>query len=69
MTDQQTKAAIALSVIITLLLVVTAGPFFTIWSFNTLFGLEIPYTFKTWCAVLWLITLFHGIRIVIRSRN
>lgn len=69
MTDEQTKAAIALSVIFTLLVVIVAGPFFTIWSVNTLFALEIPYTFKTWCAVLWLITVFHGIRIVVRSRN
>lgn len=69
MTDAQNKAAIALSVVVTLLVVVTAGPFFTIWSLNTLFGLEIGYTFKTWCAVLWLLTLFHGIRVVVRSSN
>lgn len=28
------------------------GPFLLIWSMNTLFGLAIPFTFKTWLASL-----------------
>ncbi len=31
------------------------GPLITIWSVNTLFGLTIPYTLKTWFATLWLV--------------
>jgi len=31
------------------------GPLITIWSVNTLFGLAIPYTLKTWFATLWLV--------------
>lgn len=53
-------------VIVVLLIVVFAlvilGPIFTIWSLNTLFGLGIPYTFKTWCATIWIHTILHGIR-------
>lgn len=30
------------------------GPFFTIWSLNTLFHLAIPVTFKTWLSVVWI---------------
>jgi len=30
------------------------GPLGTIWALNTLFALAIPYTLKTWAAVLWL---------------
>jgi len=28
------------------------GPIAGIWALNTLFGLAIAYTFKTWCAAL-----------------
>lgn len=69
MSDRQTKAMIAIGVLISLLLALTVGPFFTIWSLNTLFRLEIEYSFKSWMAVLWLLTVFHGIRIVIRRRD
>ena len=33
------------------------APFLIIWSINTLFGLSIVYTFKTWIAV---VILFGG---------
>jgi hypothetical protein len=45
-----------------LLAVVAFSPFFTIWSLNHLFHTEIPLTFKSWCAVIWLLTVLHGIR-------
>lgn len=32
-------------------------PFITIWSLNTLFKLELPYSFKTWVATVWIIIL------------
>jgi hypothetical protein len=33
---------------------IIAVPVFLIWSLNTLFGLAIPYTFKTWVACAFL---------------
>lgn len=30
------------------------GPIITIWSLNTLFNLNIDYTFGTWLATAWL---------------
>lgn len=50
-------------------LFVTFGPFFTIWSVNTLFGLQIPMNFLTWVAVLWLMTVLHGIKVTLRKDN
>lgn len=40
--------------------VVVLGPFATIWSINTLFGLTIPFTFDTWCASLILGSVVGG---------
>ena len=45
-----------------LFLIVLIGPFFTIWSLNTLFQLEIQYTFQSWIAVNWLMLMLHGSR-------
>jgi hypothetical protein len=43
------------------ILLVVFGPFFTIWSINTLFPvLAIPYTFETWCAVILLGLFLKG---------
>jgi hypothetical protein len=36
------------------------GPIATIWSLNTLFSLNIPYEFETWCAVVWLTMVTFG---------
>lgn len=36
------------------ILLLIAGPLITIWSLNTLFGIGISYTFKTWLATMWL---------------
>jgi hypothetical protein len=48
--------------ILTLFAISTAVflPFVTIWSINTLFGLAIAYTFKTWLASLVLGFLVGG---------
>lgn len=37
-----------------ILVLVIVGPFITIWSLNTLFGLGIAYTVWTWLAMAWL---------------
>jgi hypothetical protein len=38
----------------------TFGPLATIWSLNTLFALTIPYSFETWCAMVWLSMVTFG---------
>ena len=63
------KVAVVLALLGILLVFLLAGPVFTIWSLNTLFGLQIPYTFQTWCAVVWLITIIHGIKISLKKDN
>ena len=42
----------ALLIILLALLLIVFGPFLMIWSINTLFGLTIPFTLKTWLAAL-----------------
>lgn len=42
------------------IVVIGLVPFATIWSINTVFGLEIAYNLKNWVAIAWLITVFHG---------
>ena len=37
---------------------ILVGPFITIWSLNTLFDLEIAYTFWTWLAMAWFAAVF-----------
>lgn len=48
------KNASALFLILLVVAIVIGGPLATIWSLNTLFGLTIAYTFKTWLAALFL---------------
>jgi hypothetical protein len=43
------------------------APFFTIWAINTLFGLGIAYTFKTWCASLILTAAFGKASITVKK--
>ena len=54
--DKETAMSDNLKVVLlTLLLIVLVlfGPFFTLWSLNTLFPvLAIPYTFETWAATI-----------------
>jgi len=50
-----------LAIVILIAVLVIFGPFFTIWSLNTLFPiLAIPYTFDTWCAVILLGLFLKG---------
>ena len=35
-------------------------PLWNIWAVNTLFGLTIPWTFKTWLASLLITSMFTG---------
>lgn len=40
------------------ILLIIAGPFISIWSLNTLFGLKIAYGFFEWLAMLWVGVVF-----------
>ena len=54
--------------LVVLLAVIIAGPLLTIASLNTLFGLNIAYTFWTWLSVGWLnLATFGGLSLSIRS--
>ena len=54
--------------LVVLLGVIIAGPLLTIGALNTLFGLNIAYTFSTYLSVMWLnITTFGGLSVAIRS--
>jgi hypothetical protein len=46
-----------------IVLLVLLGPFITIWSLNTLFGLGIDYTLWTWLSVIILGSFFNSGRI------
>jgi len=48
---------LALSLMAIFLGITLMIPFITIWSLNTLFLLQIPYTFGTWFASCWLMLL------------
>lgn len=63
------KVAAVVFVVLTVIFLVVFGPFITVWSLNTLFGLEIDYSFKTWAAVIWLTTVLNGIKIGLKRQN
>lgn len=47
-----TKLFIAFLLMVLIPLVLVVGPLLSIWALNTLFGLAIPYTLKTWASAL-----------------
>lgn len=49
----------ALTVLIVALIAI--GPLITIWALNTLFGLEIAYSFFTWAATVWLTAVLSAV--------
>jgi hypothetical protein len=49
-------------VLVIVLTVVTVGPLASIWALNTLFGLAIPFTVKTWFAAMLLGLVIGGRR-------
>jgi hypothetical protein len=55
-------------VILLVFVALLLGPFATIWALNLLFGLDIPYTFLTWLAVLVLSAAFGNTRAHVKSR-
>ena len=62
------KYVAVIGALVVLLGVIIAGPLLTIGALNTLFGLNIAYTFSTYLSVMWLnITTFGGLSVAIRS--
>lgn len=61
------KIIVVLVLFLLLAALIVMGPMFTIWSLNTLFATQIPFNFHTWAAVIWLMTVFHGIRFQIKK--
>ena len=62
------KYVAVIGALFALLGVIIAGPLLTIGALNTLFGLNIAYTFSTYLSVMWLnITTFGGLGLSIRS--
>jgi hypothetical protein len=67
--DDTQKGCVVVFIIGLMILFLIFGPIFTIWALNTVFGTEIPTTFKTWVAVVWLLTVLHGFKINVKSNN
>ena len=63
----KTKIIVVALLAVLLVILTIVGPLITIWSLNTIFGLQIPYEFKSWAAVIWLMTVFHGIKFQINK--
>jgi hypothetical protein len=50
-------------IILFVIVAMILGPFGVIWALNTLFGLDIPYTFFTWLAVMFLSMAFGNTKL------
>lgn len=40
--------------------IILLGPLISIWALNTVFGLDIAYTFWTWLAMAWIGLVING---------
>lgn len=58
MSNTAALVGVIFGIIVVLIVAIIFGPIITIWALNTVFGLGIAYTFKTWLAVLFLTALF-----------
>lgn len=67
MDDDTAKALMVLFLLVFVFALVVIGPFFTVWSLNWLFGTEIVMSFKTWCAVIWLMTVLRGVNMAVKK--
>ena len=52
--DDNAKILAGLFILALIVFFIAIGPICSIWALNTLFGLEIVLSFKTWCAMAWL---------------
>lgn len=54
MTKTTKDIAMLITIIVLLIFLIGIGPVLTLLSLNTLFNLQIPYTFWSWLSVSWL---------------
>lgn len=54
MTKTTKDIAMLITIIVLLIFLIGIGPILTLLSLNTLFNLQIPYTFWSWLSVSWL---------------
>ena len=52
--NNTSKNLMVLSWCIFLITLITTVPMISIWSINTIFGMNIAYTISTWIAAVWL---------------
>jgi len=58
--DDTLKGLGVVALILILVGLALAGPWFTILALNTLFGLAIPVNLSTWASAFWLSILVYG---------
>jgi hypothetical protein len=49
-----------MAILVVALAMIVAIPLVSIWSFNTLFAMDIEYTAWTWLAMFWLQAMLTG---------
>lgn len=69
MDDEIAEVIVILFLFWMAIVLIIVAPFFTVWSLNHLFGTEIEMTFKTWCAVVWLMTILRGINLAVKKQQ
>lgn len=57
-----------LGLIILFVMLSLLGPFLAIWSLNTLFALGIPYSLKTWLAMIFLSMAFGNTKLTLGKK-
>ena len=68
MNRETAKGLVVFSTFLLLLILLIVGPIFTIWSINIIFKSgTLEMSFESWCAALWLIVVFNGIKLVHKS--
>ena len=50
-----------MAILVVALAMIVAIPLVSIWSFNTLFAMDIEYTAWTWLAMFWLQAMLTGL--------
>lgn len=63
LTEEQKMIGGFVFLIIMVVVYLLAAPFFTIWSLNQLFHLELDYSFRNYVAVIWMLITLNAIRI------
>ena len=59
MKELENSIAALLAIALLSVLLVVWWPLAVVWSLNTLFQTEIPYSFKTWVAVVVIVTFIR----------